>query len=146
MRQRHDRYILEGTKPVPVAALRTWCRWLETADRRVARTTVAPDVEVITIFLGLDGQWGAGPPLVFETRVVQVDPTPRPGRRRFDDFRTRYSTWQEAEHGHVALCARVRQALAVTALPPARPARCAKSASMRQRSDCSPRPGAASGG
>ena len=33
---------------MPVADLRTWCRWLETADRRVARTTVTPDVEVIT--------------------------------------------------------------------------------------------------
>ncbi len=54
----HDptgRYILDAEgNPVPEPDLLKWGRWIEMAERRVALTKVAKDVEVSTVFLGLD--------------------------------------------------------------------------------------------
>jgi hypothetical protein len=46
---------------------------------------------VSTVFLGLDHQWGDGPPLVFETMIFGGE---------HDQYQERYSTWDEAEAGH----------------------------------------------
>jgi hypothetical protein len=85
-------WILDGHEPVAVD-LMTWAQWLETANRNVAQTEVAPGVVVSTVFLGLDHRFsGNGPPILFETMV-------------FDDYLTcdtwRYATWAEAELGHM---------------------------------------------
>lgn len=45
------------------------------------------DVEVSTVFLVLDPQFGPGPPLLFETLVFGGE---------FDEEMERYSTWKEA--------------------------------------------------
>lgn len=60
-------YILDGKTPVP-ADLMAWARWYETADRSVAKSAVGP-YRVSTVFLGLNHQFGEGPPLLFETMV-----------------------------------------------------------------------------
>ena len=65
-----DTYILDGTTPVP-ASLLTWAQWYETAERHVADTWVTPTVRVSTVFLGLDHQFGEGPPLLFETMAFE---------------------------------------------------------------------------
>lgn len=88
-----EHYILEGKKAVP-CDLNTWARWYERSSRRVAFSENG-DVSVSTVFLGLDHQWGDGPPLIFETMIFG-------GEHNEDQWR--YSTWEEAEAGHKAAC------------------------------------------
>lgn len=93
-------YVLDGKRPVP-ATLREWGRWMETADRHVGDTEVAPGVRVSTVFLGVDhNHSGRGPPVLFETLV-------------FDDYGSggeqhRYHTWDKAETGHRETVDRLR--------------------------------------
>jgi len=98
-----DKYILEGTTPVPEADLLAWAAWFETADRHVAETWVTLAIRVSTVFLGLDHAWGNGPPVLFETMVFGGP---------CDGDQARYATWGQAEQGHEMVVARVRQALA----------------------------------
>lgn len=56
---------------------------------RVARTELDDGRYVSTVFLGLDHQWGEGPPLLFETMVFP----------ECEDYE-RYATWDEAVAGH----------------------------------------------
>lgn len=99
-----DKYILDGKTPVPTDDLMAWGRWLETADRHVARTEVG-DFLVSTVFLGLNHRWGDGPPLLFETMVF------RNGGDGADLWSDRCSTWDEAEDMHKRGCEYVRSAL-----------------------------------
>lgn len=86
-----DNYILDGKTPVP-ADLMTWARWYETADRSVAKSEVGP-YRVSTVFLGLNHEFGGGPPLLFETIVF--------GPPNDDDvWCERCSTWEQAEAMH----------------------------------------------
>ena len=86
-------YILDGHKPVLVD-LMTWAHWFEKADRHVAQK-IQGDVRVSTVFLGLDHQWGEGPPILFETMIFGG---------KHDQYQKRYSTWNEAEQGHRVAC------------------------------------------
>jgi len=99
-----NKYILVNRKPVAVHDLHAWAKAFEKgADRVVKRETVAPGVDVSTVFLGLDHSFGiGGPPLVFETMVF--------GGVNDQDM-DRYSTWEEAEAGHVAMVEKVRHGL-----------------------------------
>lgn len=92
-------YILDGHEVVPVEDVLEWGAWFENSHerRRVAEDFVG-SVRVSTVFIGLDHQWGDGPPLLFETMVFGG---------RLDDFTDRYSTWDEAEAGHRAALAKV---------------------------------------
>jgi hypothetical protein len=84
-------YILDGKEPVEVSDVLTWATQFETADRAVKKTTLSGNVLVSTVFLGLDHQWGDGPPLLFETMVFG-------GKHAQDQWR--YPTWDEATEGH----------------------------------------------
>lgn len=108
----NDKYILHGTTPVPEADLLAWGRWFETANRQVAETWVTPAIRVSTVFLGLNHQWGSGAPLLFETMVFGLGED-----HPLADYQERYSTWHEAEQGHEAVVALVRQALASEEMP-----------------------------
>jgi len=94
-------FVLDGHEPVPVDDVMTWARWFEanTAARIVGKTRVG-DQEVSTVFLGLDHQYGSGPPLLFETMVFP----------ECDDCQ-RYSTWDQAVAGHDATVGRLRREL-----------------------------------
>ena len=94
-------YILDGTVPVPETDLLTWARWFETAERHVAETWVTPEIRVSTIFLGLDHQWGDGPPLLWETMVFHEGA----GMKMW-----RWSTYHEAEQGHEGIVEKMRLA------------------------------------
>ena len=86
------RYILIGQTAVPEPDLEKWFEWYEGvgADRVVFQTDL-PSGMVSTVFLGLDHQWGDGPPLLFETMVFHDG--------EGDDW-FRCSTWLEAEQLH----------------------------------------------
>ena len=67
-------YILRNQVVVLASSAKEFGEWVETADRVVSHTQVA-DVEVSTVFLGIDHQFFAGPPLTvylfnFAVRVL----------------------------------------------------------------------------
>ena len=96
-----DKFKLEGHIPVPVDDLIEWGRWIEKANRHVAQDRVG-DVQISTVFLGLDHSFGQpGPPILFETMVFGGP---------LDSEMERYATWEEAEIGHKAMLERVRAA------------------------------------
>lgn len=95
-----DKFILEGKTPVP-ADLMTWAKWFESADRHVAKDEIG-DVWISTVFLGIDHQWGDGPPLIFETMIFGG---------KHDQYQTRASTWDEAEKQHAEAVALVRKSV-----------------------------------
>ena len=68
--------------------------------KRVAETTLSDGKWISTVWLGLDHQFGDGPPLIFETMVF-TSPT------NMDEQEVdRYSTLTEAEEGHKAMVLR----------------------------------------
>ena len=83
-------YILEGKEAKPVDLI-TWAKWFEAADRHVAKTAVNDDINVSTVFLGLDHSFGDGLPLLYETMIFGGE---------HDQYQARYSTWEQAKAGH----------------------------------------------
>lgn len=64
-----DKYTLNASgKPVPEPDLITWARWFESADRTVGSDQIG-ESRVSTVFLGLDHNFGEGPPVLWETMV-----------------------------------------------------------------------------
>lgn len=93
MRFDQNYWMLDGKTPVRALNLIEWGTWMEIGDRRVAEDFVG-SVRVSTVFLGLNHQFGDGPPILFETMVFGGV---------LDDLTCRYSTWDEAEKGHQAI-------------------------------------------
>jgi hypothetical protein len=90
------KYILnERREPVPTDDLMGWARWIEANGRRVALTALPSGHVVSTVFLGLNHQFGDGPPLLFETMVA--------GDGDFLGLQRRCSTWAQAEAQHEAV-------------------------------------------
>ena len=82
-------YIMKDKKVYP-ATIMEWAQWVETAERTVAKTHL-DDCSVSTVFLGLDHQYGDGPPLLFETMIFDGP---------HDQEQWRYTTREEALVGH----------------------------------------------
>jgi hypothetical protein len=112
----NGRYILIGQTPVPCEDLLEWGRWMQDADRIVLRTVIG-EWRVSTVFLGLDHQFGQGPPILFETMIFLTAAERRPDESLDDmfqrtrpleeaadqklvDYQRRYSNWSSAECGH----------------------------------------------
>jgi len=96
-----EHYILEGREPKP-AELMEWARWYENSkDRRVAKDEIGA-IMVSTMFLGLNHQYGDGPPLLFETMIFGGP---------HDQYQERCSTWEQAEEMHRVAVELVRGAL-----------------------------------
>jgi hypothetical protein len=91
-------YILTENGPV-LASTNEWSRWRETKpeESRIDRTEVG-DVEVSTVFLGLDHGWGEGPPVLFETMTFGGD-------EDTNECQWRYTTRAAAQAGHDAIVA-----------------------------------------
>lgn len=96
-------YKLEGKEVIEVDDLMEWATWLESADRGVAEDRIG-EVRISTVFLGLDHNYGSGPPLLFETMVFGG---------KLDGEMYRYTIWQEAEIGHEAMKRRVEESVKV---------------------------------
>lgn len=92
-------YYLDGHTPVPIYGHGQTFRFL--LNRTVAHDTIE-GVRVSTIFLGVNQQWGDGPPLLFETMVFGG---------KLDEAQARYSTWEEAETGHAVMLTLVKTTL-----------------------------------
>jgi hypothetical protein len=96
MTEPFDKYVLggpDGRTPVGEPDVIKWGRWFETADRCVASTFLPHGAgRISTIFLGIDHQFGDGPPILYETMSFMGD--------EHEDFFDRYATWDEAEAGH----------------------------------------------
>ena len=82
-------WILKDKEPVQVSS-EEWGEWFEKADRHVGTDTVG-DVSISTVFLGVDHQFGDGPPLLFETMIFGGE---------HDGYRERCSTYEQAEAMH----------------------------------------------
>lgn len=93
-------YILhDDHTAVPERNVGAWGEWMESHNRRVARTHISESLMVSTVFLGVDHQWGDGPPHLYETMCFMVvDDAPK--WEGLDDYTRRYATWEEAERGH----------------------------------------------
>jgi hypothetical protein len=97
-----DRYILDddgncGAEP----DLMRWAKWLETADRHLARDDIGFDVWVSTVFLGLDHSFGGGPPVLWETMIFGGP---------HDQYQDRHTSRDDALAGHAAAVALARSA------------------------------------
>ncbi|MCK1670348.1 hypothetical protein [Bradyrhizobium sp. 150] len=80
----------------------TWAMTLgNMRKRKVARTVVAHNCEVSTVFLGLDHNHGGGEPILFETMVFGGP---------LDSDSMRYHTYDQAEAGHAATVIEARKA------------------------------------
>jgi len=93
-------YVLKGHIVVQTTNAITFGKFMESQSRRVAETKTN-NAYISTVFLGIDHQFGDGPPLVFETMVFGGP---------LDDEQDRYSTWDEAVAGHAAMVKRVEEA------------------------------------
>lgn len=95
----NKRYILdEGGTPQIEPDLRKWAEWFDSFDCQIVRHKIG-DVEISTVFLGLDHQYGDGPPLLYETMIF--------GGPLDCEMRRRYATEDEARKGHCELVDKV---------------------------------------
>lgn len=94
-------YILKDRVAVPATSTEEWARQLEQTDRHVGRDDIS-GVRISTVFLGINHQYGDGPPLLFETMIFGGP---------HDQWQERCSTWAEAEAMHARACNLVRGGL-----------------------------------
>jgi hypothetical protein len=88
-------YKLEGKTLVPVDMI----GWAKSRPVPHVGKDDIGGILVSTVFLGINHQWGDGPPLLFETMVFGGE---------FDQEQERYSTYEEAEAGHARWVAAVK--------------------------------------
>ena len=75
--------------------MQDWLTKFSEANQRVALDE-RDGIEVSTVWLGRDHQYGDGPPLIFETMIFGGE---------HDEYQWRYSTRAGAEAGHATACA-----------------------------------------
>ena len=92
-------FILDSIGNVlPEPLFKKWAQWMEdsTLQRQIALSKVEENVEVSTVFTGLDNNYQIdGPPLLFETRVFGG---------KCDGYTERYAALDEACIGHDRIC------------------------------------------
>lgn len=87
-------YILNAAgDPVAEPDVLAWALWFGSAERTIARTELPNDVMVSTVFLGIDHNFGGGPPILFETMIFGGP---------LDEAQYRYTTREIALIGHEA--------------------------------------------
>ena len=85
----------EHGEPVPERDMEAWSRWFAQADSSIARSTVSPDVTVLSTFNGVDDVPEPGVvPKLFESRVFGGV---------LDGEVVQHCTRAEATAGHAAL-------------------------------------------
>lgn len=101
------KYILKYRKPVPCSDTQKWAQWFMRAHRRVRRTQVNKGY-VSTVFLGLDHNFGGGPPILFETMYFGEKGISPESEDGFWGTMTRASTWREALRQHWAMVGKIK--------------------------------------
>lgn len=92
------KYILAPNGDPIEVDLMTWARWAEsnTDDVIVAKTQLPGDVEISTVFRGIDHNFGRrGKPILWETMIFGGE---------HDGYQDRYTSRADAEKGHEAAC------------------------------------------
>ena len=85
-------YILDKDKNPVQATLEQFAKFCEQQGDKVVQQDKLPNgTFVSTVFLGLDHQFGDGPPILFETMIFGGE---------HDQYQERYCTWTEAVKGH----------------------------------------------
>jgi hypothetical protein len=84
-------YRLIGRVAVPCNDVRLAGEQLGDLEPRIVGKTYVGVLEISTVFIVLDHSFGKGPPLIFETVIFDDDD---------DGYRTRSSTWEQAEEQH----------------------------------------------
>lgn len=105
MEQEHGFWILDDKKLIPVGDdILRWAEFFQQHEKRIVGfSTLADDVEVSTVFIGIPALvYRQGPPLLFETMIIGGP---------LDRERDRYATWDEAVSGHEKM---VKRAEAMT--------------------------------
>lgn len=73
---------------------------LSDPDYKTVSRTVVSDYEVSTVWLGLDHNFGDGPPILFETMIFAKGTN---GDVSYDEWCWRYHTLEEAEAAHESI-------------------------------------------
>jgi len=95
-------YRLNGRIPVPCKDSEEWATWYGNHNRTVAKDEFG-DAVISTVFLSIGHGFSSNDmPVLFETMVFGGE---------LDEEQDRYCTWEEAEAGHMAMVARVKQGL-----------------------------------
>lgn len=86
-------YMLNPDKTVsPCDDLMKWAAQFDDESRQVDVTKINGNINVSTVFLGIDhGFGGGGRPVLFETMVFGG---------KMDEHQVRYCTYEEAKQGH----------------------------------------------
>lgn len=92
-RMKSTHYFLNPDHTYTPCDLMTWARQFENEDRKLA-FDIINNHGVSTVWIGLNQNYGEGPPLVFETMVFDQNVFSN------DTYRDLYSTWDEALAGH----------------------------------------------
>lgn len=93
-----DHWILDENGEPQRTDLMTWARWFQDTDaRQISRTWLPNGIEVSTVFLGIDHNFGSGPPILWESLAFDKEHGSMDGTMR------RYETREEALAGHEAL-------------------------------------------
>ena len=99
-RENKDFYILDENKNVIPATLFEWGEYLQnTHEERIVKKENIDDYVISTVFIGLNHSYSGIYPHIFETMIFKN------GESIYCD---RYSTWQEAEKGHLKATEGVR--------------------------------------
>jgi len=108
LRDWNAHYILDEERRLVRVDLTRWAEWFgKEGNRRVAATSTEL-FWISTVFLGLDHQFGKGPPLLFETMVFERGKKTNMGALlELDGEQWRYPTWDDAEAGHHATVKKV---------------------------------------
>ena len=87
----NQKYILGKNHELIEADLMTWARFFEDIDNRRVANDFIGKIQISTVFLGIDHNFGKGKPLLFETMIFGGEK---------DGEQYRWHTWKEAEEGH----------------------------------------------
>jgi hypothetical protein len=99
-----DYYFIYDDAGTPIATDHiSMARWLTNKRRRVAGDQIGT-LSVSTVFLGINHQWGAGPPILWETMVFGLPSD-------VDEIQLRYSSRADALEGHKRACDEIRMAI-----------------------------------
>lgn len=87
-------YILDDDGNPIATDVQTWGRWFEDIGlrRRIAYDKIGA-LQISTVFLGLNHQWGDGPPVLWETMVFGLPDDA-------DEIQLRYTSKVDALKGH----------------------------------------------
>lgn len=90
-------YILKDKKPIEVN-ISKWVEWQDDFKKKIVKKENINDVEISTVFLGVNHNFGEGEPILFETMIFGG---------KYDGEQERYCTWDEAIKGHEKIKERI---------------------------------------